>query len=80
MRSQDFNVEPRLVGVIIDRRTGEVVGEVDGTNLLPEPVVELLSERMGEAFGQAMLEEAREALERMFELPARDVEQERDLT
>ncbi len=77
MGSQEFEVETKLVGVIVDKRTGEVIGQVDGTGLLPKPVAEVLSARMGEAFGQAMLQEARNDLEHMFELPARDIESER---
>lgn len=101
MKDDRFLVLPKVVGLIIDRRTGEVAGVVDGHGFLPQEVMRSLADVFGQAVNAAMevdgeedegpgpdpvredsrattLAQDRARLERMYRLPARDVERERE--
>lgn len=62
MRDGQFFVLPKVVGLIIDTRTGEVAGVIDGHGILPREVMSTLSEVFGQAVNAAMLEEEEEDL------------------
>ncbi len=96
MKERDFIVLPKVLGLIVEARTGEVAGVIDGSGMLPAEVIRALAEAFGEVVSDAMMEEDwedptdeledsseavemdRDLLEKVFRLPARDVECERE--
>ncbi len=80
MDKKKYVVVPKLLALILDAGTGEVAGLLDASELLTPESLEALSRRFGEvAEGAARdRDEERDLLERMYLLPARDVEKERE--
>jgi len=78
MEKKEFTIVPKLLGLIVKNENGEVAGVIDASSLLTEDSRQALNEAMTEILAQRQLEGEKQRLERMFLLPARDVEQERE--
>ena len=61
---------PKLLGLIVDPRSGEVGGLIDASDLLSEESLAELTEALGEVVISLEIEADREMLERVYSLPA----------
>ena len=78
METNDFFIVPKLIGLVVESRSGHIKGVVDASEILTDEVRQELAEQMGEAIGRSQLEIERSRLEGLYLLPARDVENERN--
>ncbi len=67
---REFIVIAKLLGVLLDSSTGEPVGAIDASDLLPAESAEALAEQIARSYGQHVLDEQRAALEKLWTLPA----------
>ncbi|MBU6427368.1 MAG: hypothetical protein KGR26_00010 [Cyanobacteria bacterium REEB65] len=74
MEDVDFTIVPKVLGLVVNPRTGLVAGLVDATGLLTPDAQQVLARSLGKILAEAQLESDREALERLYVQPAHDVD------